>query len=263
MLDPWALSHNWLKKKIAWHIYQKRTLDRAVLLHGASARETRQFKILGLKSAMALVPYGVSLPETYTKPLGHSLKRLALFVGRICPVKGLPMLVEAWAKVRPPCWKLKIIGPDEAGHRAEVESLVQQAKIEADFEFIGPLQSDALREAYKNADLFIQPSYTENFGMAIVEAMSHSLPVITTTGTPWSILRERGCGWWVAPTVDQIAQGLAAATALDHETLRFMGIKARELVATEFSWQQAAKKMEQAYQWVLGDKPKPDFVSGD
>src|ERR1017187_2324570 len=259
MLDPWALSHNWLKKKIAWHIYQKRTLDRAVLLHGASQRETGHFKIMGLKPATALVPYGVSLPESYAKLPEHPSKRLALFVGRICPVKGLPMLVEAWAKVRPAGWKMRIVGPDEAGHRAEMESLVRHAKLESDFEFTGPLKGEALRVAYESAGLFIQPSYTENFGMAIAEAMAHSLPVVTTTGTPWSILPERGCGWWVAPTVDHIVQALSAATALDDETLRGMGTRGRELVASEFSWQQAASKMKQAYQWVLGGEPKPGF----
>ena len=260
MLDPWALSHKWFKKKVAWHVYQKRLLNRAVFLHGASERETKQFKKLRLKPPTDLVPYGVSLPPVQVERPVHSRPRIALFVGRIYPVKGLPMLVEAWVKVRPPGWKLKIVGPDEAGHRAEVEALVRRAKLEADFEFTGPLQGEALRVAYESAGLFIQPSYTENFGMAIVEALSHSLPVVTTTGTPWSILPERGCGWWVAPTVDHIVQALSAATALDDETLRGMGTRGRELVASEFSWQQAANKMKQAYQWVLGGGPKPAWV---
>jgi glycosyltransferase involved in cell wall biosynthesis len=263
MLDPWALAHKWFKKKIAWHVYQKRLLNRAVFLHGASEREGRQFKTLRLKPPTALVPYGVSLPPARAERPVQPRPRIALFVGRIYPVKGLPMLVAAWAKVRPPGWKLKIVGPDEAGHRAEVESLVRRAKLEADFEFTGPLQGGALHEAYEGADLFILPSYTENFGMAIVEAMSHSLPVVTTTGTPWSMLPERGCGWWVAPTVDHIVQALSAATALDDETLRGMGARGRELVASEFSWQQAANKMKQAYQWVLGGGPKPGFVCSE
>src|ERR1035437_7417092 len=115
MLDPWALSHKWFKKKVAWHVYQKRMLDRAVLLHGASERETRQFKTLRLKPPMALVPWGVTLPPARAERPAHPRPRIALFVGRIYPVKGLPMLVEAWARVRPAGWKLRIVGPDEAG----------------------------------------------------------------------------------------------------------------------------------------------------
>lgn len=260
MLASWAVSHKWFKKKVAWLLYQKRLLDRAVLLHGTSERETRHFKELGLKPAVASIPWGVSLPPVKAERPVHPRPRIALFVGRIYPVKGLPMLVGAWAKVRPPGWKVKIVGPDEAGHRAEVEALVRKARLEADFEFTGPLQGEALRAAYESASLFIQPSHTENFGMAIAEAMAHSLPVVTTTGTPWSILPERGCGWWVAPTAEHISQVLATATALDDEALRRMGTRGRELVASEFSWRQTANKMEAAYQWVLGNEPKPDFV---
>jgi len=262
MLAPWALSHKWFKKKVAWHLYQKRLLDRAALLHGTSEYETRQFKKLGLRAPVAAIPWGVSLPPLRVEQPATLNSRVVLFVGRIYPVKGLPMLVEAWAKVRPSGWKLKLVGPDEAGHQAEVEALIRKAGLEEDCEFTGALEGAALHAAYGSASLFIQPSYTENFGMAIVEAMSHSLPVVTTTGTPWSILPERGCGWWVDPTVDQIAQVLSKAMALDNETLRGMGMKGRELVANEFSWSQTANKMVAAYQWVLGNGPRPDFVLG-
>jgi len=232
-----------------------------VLLHGASERETRQFKTLQLKPPVALIPWGVSLPPARAERPDHPRPRIVLFVGRIYPVKGLPTLVEAWAKVRPSGWKLRIVGPDEAGHRAEVESQIRKAKVEVDFEFAGPLQGEALREAYESASLFILPSYTENFGMAIAEAMAHSLPVVTTTGTPWSILPERGCGWWVNPTADQIAQAIFTATALDEQTLRDMGTRGRELVSSEFSWRQTANKLKQLYQWVLGGETKPECVN--
>ena len=86
--------------------------------------------------------------------------------------------------------------------------------------------------------------------MVIAEALAHSLPVVTTTGTPWSILPERGCGWWVSPTVDQIAQALTSATQLEDEVLQDMGAKGRDVVAREFSWQQTAGKMQQLYQHV-------------
>lgn len=260
MLDPWALSHKWFKKKVAWHVYQKRLLDRAVLLHGASERETGQFRALRLKPPLALIPWGVSLPPKRVNWSNHPRQRVALFVGRVYPVKGLPMLVEAWARVRPAGWKLKIVGPDEAGHRGEVESLARKVGVATSVEFVGELAGLAKEAAYDGADLFILPSYTENFGMVVAEAMAHSLPVVTTTGTPWSLLAERGCGWWVVPTVDYIAQALSLATTLDDETLQTMGRRAREVVSSEFSWGQAATNMKEAYQWVVGGRPKPRCV---
>ena len=146
---------------------------------------------------------------------------------------------------------MRIVGPDEAGHRAEVESLIRKTKVEADFEFTGPLQGEALREAYEGASLFILPSFTENFGMVVAEAMAHSLPVMTTTGTPWSLLPERGCGWWVSPTVEEIARALSIATRLEDEALHAMGAKGRDVVANEFSWPQTAGRMKQLYERVL------------
>ena len=62
MLEPWALSHKRLKKWIAWHVYQKRLLNQAVVLHGTSVRETANFKKLGLKPPTAMIPWGVSVP---------------------------------------------------------------------------------------------------------------------------------------------------------------------------------------------------------
>jgi glycosyltransferase involved in cell wall biosynthesis len=70
---------------------------------------------------------------------------------------------------------------------------------------------------------------------------------LTTKGTPWSILPERGCGWWVDATVDGIAQGLRQATDLDAETLQAMGAKGRALVIAEFNWKRVAEHMLSTY----------------
>jgi glycosyltransferase involved in cell wall biosynthesis len=262
MLEPWALSHKRVKKVIAWHLYQRRLLDQATVLHGTSERETAQFKILGLRPPTAMVPWGVSLPQVRERAAKHC-PQIALFVGRIYPVKGLPMLIEAWARVHPAGWKLRIVGPDQAGHQAEVEAVVRKAGVASVVEFTGELTGPTKEAAYEEADLFVLPSYTENFGIAIAEALAHALPVVTTTGTPWASLNERGCGWWVAPTVHDVAKALSTATALDDETLRAMGAKGREWVLNDFNWQQTANRMKELYLWVLGEKPKPSFVKFD
>jgi glycosyltransferase involved in cell wall biosynthesis len=260
MLDPWALSHKWFKKKVAWHVYQKRLLDRAALLHGASERETIQFKKWRLKPPMALIPWAVSLPPSRAARPTHPHPRIALFVGRIYPVKGLPMLVEAWARVRPAGWKMRIVGPDEAGHRTEVESLIRGAKAEADFEFAGPLHGQALRGAYESAGLFILPSYTENFGMVVAEALAAGVPVITTKGTPWDELRTRQCGWWIDIGVEPLAAALREATSLPDEERYEMGRRGRRLVEEKYSWPKIGSDMLAVYQWVLGQGRQPECI---
>ncbi len=247
MLEPWALRHKRVKKWIAWHTYQRCLLNRAAALHGTSEHEVQQFSKLGLKSPAMMLPWGVSLPPRRSLPTENTRMRTALFVGRIYPVKGLPMLVEAWGRVRPSGWRLKIVGPDEAGHRAEVEMAVAKAGI-ADFvDFAGELTGVAKDDAFARADLLVLPSFTENFGMVVAEALAHSLPVLTTKGTPWSVLPEQECGWWVDPSVEALATALETATRLENDVLCGMGQRGRALVAKQYSWEHVAITLKQFY----------------
>jgi hypothetical protein len=139
-----------------------------------------------------VIPNGVDLPQGCRRS-EHSQRfdrargrRTALFIGRIYPVKGLPMLIEAWARVQPSGWRLEIAGPDEAKHQAEVEHAVAAASLSEVVSFIGPVYGSAKRSALFNADLLVLPSHSESFGMVVAEALAHGLPVLTTTATPWS-----------------------------------------------------------------------------
>ena len=258
MLEPWAMKHKQLKKRLAWWLYQRRDLKRARCHHTTAEAEASNVQRLGLGVPVRMIPNGVDVPEVGRKAgsgegrkIGRGDKKAALFIGRIYPVKGLPMLVEAWARVRPDGWFLQIVGPDEAGHRAEVEKAVCAAGLNEVVSFVGPLAGQAKRSVLLDADLFVLPSHSESFGMVIAEALAHGLPVLTTTGAPWSMLPQRGCGWWVDPTVDGIAEGLRQTTSLDSATLQAMGAKGRELVAAEFGWERIAKQFVLIYEDLI------------
>jgi glycosyltransferase involved in cell wall biosynthesis len=260
MLEPWALSHKRLKKKLAWWLYQRRDLKHASCHHTTGGAEGLNVQNLGLGVPVVTVPNGVDVPEERPWPLGSGVvkavrrRRTALFLGRIYPIKGLPMLVEAWARVRPGGWLLQIAGPDEAGHQKEVERAVTAAGLDEVVSFIGPVGPEMKKSAFFDADLFVLPTHSESFGMVVAEALAHGLPVLTTTRAPWSILREGGCGWWVDATVDGIADGLRQATRLNSDTLRSMGAKGRALVNAKFSWKHVADLMLLTYEAILTDK---------
>jgi glycosyltransferase involved in cell wall biosynthesis len=262
MLEPWAISHKGLKKKIAWRLYQRRDLQQALCHVATGDAEARSLQDLELGVPIAIVPNGVDVPEERPfsiaseseKACRNGRKRTALFLGRIYPIKGLPMLIEAWARVRPDGWLLRIAGPDEAGHQKQVERAVSAAGLSGVVSFTGPVEPQMRTSAFLDADLFILPTHSESFGMVVAEALAHGVPVLTTTAAPWSILRESGCGWSVDATVDGIADGLRQATRLDSNTLRSMGAKGRALVNAKFSWKHVADLMLSTYGAVLTDK---------
>jgi len=257
MLEPWAFSHKRLKKTLAWIAYQRADLQRAAALHATASAEAANLGRYHLKPPVSVIANGVETPEP--EPVARSARsgpRIALFMGRLYPVKGLPMLVAAWARARPDGWTLQIAGPDEAGHRAEIEQAVKSARLTAEISFLGPVEGDEKRRAFHDADLFILPSYSESFGMAIGEALAHGLPVLTTTGAPWPVLVTRNCGWWCEPTIDGVEQGLRAATALPRETLRSMGERGRELIRADFSWGAAARGLLALYEGLATTKDR-------
>jgi glycosyltransferase involved in cell wall biosynthesis len=266
MLEPWAMEHKRWKKRLAWTLYQRRDLRRARCHHATAEMEARNLHGLRLGVPIQVIPNGVDVPQgcqwsEHLKRLDRARRcKTALFIGRIYPVKGLPMLIEAWARVRPDGWELKIAGPDEAQHKAEVEHAVSATGLAEVVSFVGPVYGPAKQSAFFNADLFVLPSHSESFGMVVAEALAHGVPVLTTTGTPWSVLPERGCGWWVDATADGITEGLRQATSQDPETLRGMGERGRELVAAEFGWEQVAKRFVRIYQDLLDGRNPEEIV---
>jgi len=260
MLEPWAVNHKRLKKEFAWRLYQERDLKRARCHITTSEVETKNLRQFGLGVLIVTVPNGVDVPEERPRGVGSGAERAvrggprtALFLGRIYPVKGLPMLIEAWARARPEGWILRIAGPDEAGHQKQVERAVSAAGLGQVVSFTGPLGYGMKKSAFFDAELFVLPTHSESFGIVVAEALAHGLPVLTTTGAPWSILRESGCGWWVDATVDGITEGLRQATTLDPETLWSMGAKGRALVIAEFGWKRIADRILSTYRGILAN----------
>lgn len=250
MLEPWSLAHKWVKKRLAWIAYQKRDLNRAQLLHATAYSEAAAIAKLELRTQVVVIPNGVDLPIPSDRklPCKVAMKpRTALFLSRVHPKKGLDMLIEAWARLRPDGWRLRIVGPGEDAFRDEIITRIARAGLIDHISLEGPLYDEAKSVAYAEADLFILPSHSENFGVVIAEALAHGVPVLTTTGTPWQALRAEDSGWWVPPTTDAVMAALADATSQPPERLAAMGARGRIQVENDFAWAGIAARMLHAY----------------
>ncbi len=267
MLTPWSLRHHAWRKKLAWWMGQGADLRQAALLHATAPDEAEDLRRLGFRQPIAIVPLGVDMPAGDAAGMKAAQPparlRTVLFLSRIHPKKGLLDLVTVWARLRPQGWRVVVAGPDEGGHRAEVESLAGRLGVASDFVFPGPVYAQARDAWYDEADLFVLPSYSENFGVVIPEALAHGVPVITTHATPWEALQQRNCGWWVAPGVDPLAGALAEAINLNDAGRRAMGERGRQLVRERYAWSAVAEQMTAAYAWILAGGPPPECVRID
>ncbi|HYC37532.1 MAG TPA: glycosyltransferase [Usitatibacter sp.] len=249
MLEPWARSHKAIRKALAWAGYQRRDLARAGCLHATASSEAANLLKLGLNVDIRTIPNGVDVPPPMGATASQRVRRqrIALFLGRICPIKGLEMLVRAWSIARPAGWILRIAGPDEAGHRAVVEHEVAAAGLAQAVEFIGTVDDSFKTRVFHSADILVLPSYSESFGMSAAEALAHGVPVLATRGTPWSSLIEHSCGWWVDTTEQGLSEGLREVAATSAEELLAMGSRGRDYVASELGWSSVARRFRQLY----------------
>ena len=193
----------------------------------------------------------------------HSLARLAAHYNlpRVVSIRGMlePWALAhkrvkkklAWSAVRPQGWRLRIHGPGASGYCDEVARRIDRAGLERQVSLGGPLYGAAKTQAFTSADAFLLPSHSENFGIVVAEALAHGVPVLTTTATPWQALESEHCGWWVPPTSEAIARGLAEVVAASDETRKAMGMRGRALVKRQFAWRAIAKNMRASYESIV------------
>lgn len=263
MLEPWALRQKRLKKAAAMQLWQRSLLTRASLLHATSHLECEGLRALGFRGPVAIVPNGIDVPpgidglreaKPAQTPRGSSPQRRCVFLSRLHPKKGLPMLLAAWKRIRPQGWTLEIAGSGDSRYEAEVRDIIQRLQLHEVW-LVGDIRGDQKWRFLANADLFVLPTFSENFGIAIAEAMAAGLPVITTRGTPWQALRDERMGWWIDADEQALAAALREATSEPVATLHDRGRRAQRYAMTTFGWPAIGRRMLACYEWVLGIGP--------
>ena len=114
-----------------------------------------------------------------------------------------------------------------------------------------------------DADIYVLPSQTENFGITVAEALACGTPTVASQGTPWEGLETEKCGKWVPIGVEPLVIALRELTSLTDEERVAMGQRGIEWIRRDFSWEGIGAKMKAAYAWLLGQGEKPNFVRVD
>ncbi len=262
--DAQFRSGSWAKQAI-WRLWQRRALRSATAFHATSPTEAAGIRMRGFSQPIATIPLGFDPAPLQPETSANARTKTVLSLGRLDPVKGIDLLLEAWALVqdRHPDWDLRIVGPDSKGYRAELQSMAARLRLRR------VSMEDGIRgtekwNAMRQASLFAFPSRGENFGLALAEALSAGTPVVASRATPWQHIERVGCGWWVDNSPRLLAEVLAKAMGTRPEMLRQMGEAGSNWIIEEFSWVTCASRMRELYDWVLAGQPeteKPSFVA--
>ena len=220
---------------------------------------------MGITAPIAIIPNGLDLSGFPEKIIhANKDKKVLLFLSRVNPIKGLELLIDAWKQLPKSYqdeWELHIAGnSDPADYIHTLENKVRLLNLESNVKFVGPITGEAKMKKYMDSDLFILPTFNENFGNVIAEAMMCGCPAITTKYAPWSCLVEDQCGWWIDLSVKNLKRTLIESMSMSIEQRQEMGIKGRQCIINRFSSENVAKQTCELYEWVLGMREKPSFV---
>lgn len=264
MLEPWSLLQGRFKKKLVLKLFQLKHLKNSSCIHATAFSEVESIKNLGIKKPIALIPNGINLNEfPNVIPIKEKVSRKILFLSRIHVKKGIENLIEAWRLIEDNLkkdWIIEIVGNGEKEYTNELKERIISVNLENSITVKDPVFGDEKLRLFREASLFVLPTYSENFGIVIAEALASYTPVITTKGAPWRDLETYKCGWWIDIGVEPLKKALEKAITEEDEGMLNMSKNGRVLVEEKYSMKSVALKMSELYQWILTNKNKPKFI---
>jgi glycosyltransferase involved in cell wall biosynthesis len=260
MLDPWSLSQGWLKKQVYLWWRMRADLDGAAAIHYTTDLERDLAGGLKLASPAVVEPNGLLLEEFDSLPapgtFGRAFPQLdgrdyVLFLSRIHPKKGLDLLIPAFAGVRHDGLALVIAGPEDGAYGDVTRELAELHGLDAHVLFTGMLRGSMRLAAMRDAILFVLPSYQENFGIVVIEALACGCPAIVSDQV--NLHREVVAGQVGAsvPTHPGELQRELARWLGDAALRSGAAARARPFVLERFDWNKIAARWGERYDQMI------------
>jgi glycosyltransferase involved in cell wall biosynthesis len=231
----------WIWESICGKLAGKNKL----VLHATSQGEAEESlkRFPGMRAVV--IPNGVEIPGNVRRTDSNGKLRL-LYLGRLHPIKGIDVLLEACGIVekQSPDWHLRIAGAGSPSYVGFLKSKAQQLRLSQRVEFLGEVFDEEKETLFAECDVALVPSHVENFAMVVAESLAHAVPVIASKGTPWKGLETNRCGLWVDNDPESLA---AAICAIRTMPLREMGQRGRKWMERDFSWESSSVEMLRLY----------------
>jgi glycosyltransferase involved in cell wall biosynthesis len=264
-LDPFLCKqsrYNLFLKRVYERLFDIPNLNHAAAIHYTAQKEAQLTTFLGLRAKPVVVPNGIDwgsykelpLRGAFRGSLGLSAQTpLVLFLGRINFKKGLDLLVPAFSRVveQYPGARLAIVGPDNEGYGRKVRQWCEEYGIMNKVFFVDYLGPEEVKQAYVDGEVFVLPSYTENFGMTVVEAMACGCPVVISDQVNiWREVQQEKAGLVVQLDPSKIASVICRVLS-DKDAAGEMGRRGRVAARRRYSWPRIVDQMTQVYWEVI------------
>lgn len=244
-LQRWANTRR-RAAKAAWELACRRLLPERAVLHATSDDEAEQTKQRMPGLPCVVIPNGVDVPDNSRHEPSDTYR--VLFLGRLDPIKGIENLLEAAASL-PGHVTLTVAGAGDAQYATSLRARAQALGLGARASFVGEVADEDKAALFATSDVLVLPSFSENFGLVVAEALGHGVPAVAARGTPWRVLEERGLGKWVDNGAQSLALALSALRVADRVA---MGAAGRAWVREQLGWPAVARRMLGVYQGLVG-----------
>jgi glycosyltransferase involved in cell wall biosynthesis len=217
-------------------------------LHVTSKEEALDSQSRIPNARLTIIPNGVEVPEPLPDRewVPDGTLRL-LYIGRLHPKKGIENLLQALKNMNDWSISLRICGSGDSAYSQHLQRLIQQLGLKGCIEFDGHVDGEKKTQSFMNSDACVVPSFTENFGMVVAEALAHGIPVIASKGTPWRDIEKHGCGLWVDNSPESLAEAIGQ---IKSASLSEMGQRGRKWMNENYSWSKVAAQVFFSYRSV-------------
>jgi glycosyltransferase involved in cell wall biosynthesis len=262
LLCDWSLQQSRAKKMAYLTLTELTNLRQSKAILVTSQKEKQELQALSLEGLSKVVPLGLSMPPSIPEArqclrqhLGLPLDQpIVLFLSRIHPKKGLEYLIQALGQISHQRFTFVLAGNGDAVYEAKIKTLINEQGLHNQTCLLGFVEGETKELILQGSDLFALTSYSENFGVSVLEAMAAGLPVLVTPGVALAAeVEEHKVGYTPALEVSEIAQALS--DCLKHpEEAKIMGDRARQLVLNYYTWERVAAQLVDVYADILKDK---------
>lgn len=256
----WSLEQRSLVKKVQLALITRHNVNGAAFIHTTSRMEAAETAELGFASPCKVLPHGIDLPptivnarETLRVELGLPLDRMLLiFMSRFHEKKGIELLLEACSNLSAHTFNLILAGTGDERYVNSLKRRIADSKLDACVKWYGFATSERKWRLLQGGDIFVLPSRSENFGIAVLEALACGLPVIASDQVALGDeVAAESLGRLVPLDVKALTRALSQLMGATDERVSIRS-RAIKLVREQFSWPAVARQVVAAYQECIG-----------